>query len=34
MTKKEKEAVGSGDDSFKAVMLSKKGKKILEQIIG
>ena len=31
---KEKEAVGSGDDFFKAVMLSKKGKKILEQIIG
>lgn len=27
MTKKEKEAVGSGDDFFKAVMLSKKGKK-------
>ena len=26
--------VGSGDDFFKAVMLSKKGKKILEQIIG
>ena len=25
--------LGSGDDSFKAVMLSKKGKKILEQII-
>ncbi len=31
---KEKEAVGSGDDFFKVVMLSKKGKKILEQIIG
>ena len=30
----EKEAVGSGDDFFKAVMLSKKGKRILEQIIG
>ena len=27
------EILGSGDDSFKAVMLSKKGKKILEQII-
>ena len=31
MTKNE--ILGSGDDSFKAVMLSKKGKKILEQII-
>ena len=30
----ETEAVGSGDDFFKAVMLSKKGKRILEQIIG
>ena len=33
MTKVE-DIVGSGDDFFKAVMLSKKGKKILEQIIG
>ena len=32
MTKKE--VLGSGDDPFKAVMLSKSGKKILEQIIG
>lgn len=31
---KEKEAVGSSDEFFKAVMLSKKGKKILEKIIG
>ena len=31
---KVKEAVGSGDDFFKVVMLSKKGKRMLEQIIG
>ena len=31
MTKKEKEAVGSGDDFFKAVMLSKKEKKYLNK---
>ena len=31
---KQKEVIGSGDDFFKAVMFSKKGKRILEQIIG